>query len=129
MFNMGKDLPLRTLEVGDLPSTEYQLRIGDEYVVYSISIWNGAIYYLTKDKYMTLPSWYPADLFTVIDNLLPLEWYFSYHGFKENWKLNAIWGYKEIALDEKHYEGLIEREDTAIRIFLKRKQEIEELYE
>lgn len=78
---------------------------------------------------MTLPSWYPADLFTVIDNLLPLEWYFNYHGFIENWNLNAIWGYKEIALDEKHYEGLIEREDVAIRIFLKRKKEIEEIYE
>ena len=65
LFNIGKDLPKRTLEIRDLPTTEYPLKIGDEYIVYGISLWKGVVNYLTMDKYMDLPSWHPADLFSV----------------------------------------------------------------
>jgi len=40
--------------------------------------------------------------------------------------ISAIWRYKELVLDESHYDELIEREDSVIRVFLKRKKEIEE---
>lgn len=125
-FNLGKNLSKRTLEAGDLPTTEFQLDIGTEYIVYGISLWRGALYYLTMDKYMTLPTWHPADLFIVTDNLTPVEWYFKYFGFNETFNLNALWGYKELVLDETHYTGLIERENEAIKVFLKRKEEIDE---
>ena len=57
------------------------------------------------------------------DSILPLKWYYQYD---VNCVISAIWRYKELVLDESHYDELIEREDSVIRVFLKRKKEIEE---
>ncbi len=121
--NSGNTLSEKYIINGELPTAEYPLSVGNEYTVYGISQWKNVIYYLTINKYNTLPSWYPADLFEITDNLLPIEWY--YNCFKNSETLSAIWGYSELALIEKHYEDLIERNDNAIKIFLKRKSEID----
>lgn len=124
--NSGRDLSLKALEAGHFLTTEFDLKVGDVYMVYGISLWKGIIQYLTMDKQVTLPFWYPADLFVVLDNLLPMEWYYRFFGHTENCDLTALWGYRELVLDENHYTALIDRESEAIRIFLKRKREIDE---
>lgn len=126
MYNAGKDLPEETLKIIHFSTTIFQLNIGNEYPVYGIAIWKGILNYLTMDKYLDLPSWHPADLFEIVDSELPYEWHHKYYGFTEGVHLNAIWGYKELVQEEEHYTELIEREDTAISIFLKRKKEFEE---
>jgi len=124
--NSGKDLSKQALESGHLKTSEYQLIVGDVYTVYGISLWNNVLNYLTMDRYGTLPFWHPAELFSVEESLLPLEWYYQYFGNGVDTCLSALWGYKELVADENHYDELLEREDTAIRIFLKRKREIDE---
>ena len=124
--NNGKELSQKVVEAGHLTTTEYQLNIGYEYTVYGISIWKNVLHYLTMDKYETFPTWHPAELFIVSYNMLPFEWYFKYFNVKENEDLNAIWGYRELVLEEYHYDELLERDDKAIRVFLKRKKEMEE---
>lgn len=122
--NKGKDLDANTLKIVHLATTEFQLNIGEIYVVYGMCLWKGIMHYLLVDKYKINPFWFPAELFRVIDNMLPLEWYYNFGGYGE--EINAIWGYKELVLDESHYIGLIEREKKSIEVFLKRKKEIEE---
>lgn len=124
--NTGKDLSSKSIEAGDLIATEYDLKIGDVYTVYGISLWKGALQYLTMDKYYTLPFWFPSELFEIVDHMLPFEWYHKFFGYRDEYFLNAIWGYKELVFDEKHYSGLIDRNDEAVCVFLKRKKEIEE---
>ncbi len=123
--NRGEDLSLQSIEAGDLITTDFQIDIGNIYIVYGIAIWKGVIQYLTFDKHETLPFWHPSELFIVVDNALPNEWYFQYYGDKNEHNLMALWGYKELVSDQSHYEELIEREDKAIKVFLQRKEEIE----
>lgn len=124
--NQGKDLSPKTLEEGYLLTTDFQLTVGDSYFVYGISLWRGILHYLTMDRHQTLPDWHPAELFVVTENLLPLEWYFRFYNKNESQYLNALWGYRELVLDDKHYEGLIERDNECVRIFLKHKTEVDE---
>lgn len=43
--------------------------------------------------------------------------------------IEYIWGYKELALNDRHALGLMERENKDIEIFLKRKAEMDEFEE
>jgi hypothetical protein len=121
--NKGKDLPKQILDVEHLVTSEFALEINKIYEVYGLMSWSGIINYLTLDKYAILPFWFPADLFIVTDNTLPMEWYFEYFGI--NHEINFLCGYKELIQDQKHFVNLIERESSAIEIFIKRKKEIE----
>ena len=40
----------------------------------------------------------------------------------------ATWGYKELALDRKHLEDIVERKEAALNIFFNRKNEIDEYF-
>jgi hypothetical protein len=122
--NTGNRLLQTTLNYsGDSFETKYPIKIGEIHIVYGQCISKGILKYLIVGTYENLPSWYPAELFEVCNSILPLEWYFQYDA---NCVISAIWGYKELVLDESHYDGLIDREDIAIRVFLKRKREIDE---
>ncbi|MEG0307616.1 MAG: hypothetical protein RR636_06720 [Clostridium sp.] len=119
----GSSLSTKALDASGTIGTEFELTINQEYVVYGIMLWEGVPKYLIIGN-ENLASWYPAELFEVVDNCLPLEWYFNYYSGES---LEAIWGYKEMVMDEAHYDELIEWEDEAVKIFLKRKNEIDEM--
>lgn len=121
--NKGTALMEKTIETGYFRTTEFSLEIGFDYIVYGIVIARGVLKYLIIGKNTNVPLWYPAELFDVIDNLLPLELYFDYLGGTE---VQAIWGYQELIQDESHFDDLAECASEVIEIFLKRKQEIDE---
>lgn len=123
--NQANYLSEKSLCVSGTINTIFPLEIGKIYIVYSICLWEGTLKFLTVGE-ENLPSWYPAELFDVVDKILPLEWYCDVRSGEE---LEAIWGYREIVFDGNHYDGLLEREDNAVRFFLKRKKEIEEYFE
>lgn len=123
--NSGKFLSEKALMLGNTVETIFELEIGTNYFVYGIIIWKGVLHYLVIDQEGNLPSWYPAEIFHVSNNLLPLEWYFNYYSELDH-DISAIWGYKELVVDEDHFDNLIERESEAIKVFLKRKVELEE---
>ena len=118
-------MPFTLNNSGDTKQTKYPLKPGEVYIVYGQHIYRNVLSYLIIGTYENLPSWYPAELFEVVDPLLPMEWFCQYDS---NSVLSALWGYYELVLSENHYDDLIEREDEAIRIFLKRKKEMDEYY-
>ncbi|MGI2772691.1 hypothetical protein [Bacillus cytotoxicus] len=105
------------------------LEVRKEYVVYGMSLSNGELDYQLLGENENMPSWYPAELFNVSDPLQPLEWYFADHRHIKETTIDYIWGYKELALEDSHAFGLIEREKKDMEILLKRKAEIDEFME
>ena len=98
------------------------MKVGDVYTVYGQVIWRGIVVYLLIGSEESLPSLYPAELFSVEDSLLPLEYYFHYWKDEE---VSAVWGFQELAENPQFLFDLIDRKDYAIRTFLSRKSEIE----
>lgn len=127
-FNSGNELSEKTLSsIHDSPLLHFPLKVGDVYTVYSTGVINNVPHYLVIPDRAGLPSWFPAELFTEMDGLLPVETYFR---FIDNDEIgySVICGYRELVLDDHHRNDLLEREEHAIKVFLKRKQEIDELY-
>lgn len=123
----NKGLSEKTLAQGYSIMTKFEtLEKGKIYFVYGISIWEDVLFYLIIDQLPQDPIWFPAQLFSVVDNALPKQWYFNYYSRDESEDLSAIWGYKELALDYEHSYYLLDGDSQAINIFLKRKKEIEE---
>ena len=123
IYQNARDIPEKSMKVSGTSNTEFSVSIGNEYIVYGMMLWKGVIKYLIVGNH-DKPSWYPAELFEVKNDYLPLEWYFDF-SITEN--LEAIWGYSELVHDSEHFDLLQERDSNAIKIFLKRKQEIEEM--
>ena len=107
-------------------NTKLPLKIGETYVVYGQMISKGILKYLVVGTYENMPTWYPAELFEVVNSQLHFEWYYKYNKKAE---ISAIWGYFELVDDKDYLYDLIEREEEAISIYLKRKKEIEEFCE
>lgn len=122
--NMGDKLSPGNRAFRNSDKAEYPIKIGEIYNIYGQHLYKGTLSYLLIGTYENLPSWYPVELFQVIDPMLPMEWYYQHLGHDSN--VSSIWGYKELVLDMSHHDALIEREDEAVRIFLKRKKEIDE---
>lgn len=124
LINTGAGFSEYTMaHMGCSINTKMPLCIDEVYIVYGQMIYRGILKYLVKGTNEDLPSWYPAEIFEVVDLLLPFEWYFQY---KRDEEISAIWGFQELVNDVQYLEDLIEREDKAIRIFLKRKKQIDE---
>lgn len=124
-FNVGSDLPVSDLLEGNTKETKFEVLVDEVYMVYGVCIWRNTTHYLIIGERANLPRWYPAGLFKVIDHLLPIEWYYSYFGREHTSSLLSICGYREMVLEENHMMDLIDRDDHAVRVFLKRKGEID----
>ncbi|EEM95396.1 MULTISPECIES: hypothetical protein [Bacillus] len=123
LYNTGNALSKITEET-------FNLTIEKEYIVYGIcKLQSGELTYLILGERENMPSWYPAELFKISDALQPLEWYCAEHKQVKDTTIDYIWGYKELALDDSHALGLIERENKDMELFLKRKAEIDEFEE
>lgn len=125
LYNRGSELDTNyLLRCRDTVNTEYPLKKGEIYVVYGQAIIEDLLYYLVLGTYQNLPNWYPAELFEIVDGSVCFDWFFRYD-IKQF--PTALWGYYELIVDKDHYENLIEREPVAVKTFLKRKKEIDEL--
>lgn len=89
-------------------------------------MWRNVLHFLLFTTEEMLPSWLPADLFEVVDQRLPYEWYFRYLGDNDPSEMKILMGYKELMLEDSHFVNLIELNKEAIRIFLYRKKEVDE---
>lgn len=124
----GNDLTKKSLEAFHDRNEQFQLGIGDIYTVYGINIWRGIVHYLTFDKWYNNPFWHPAELFEIVDNRIPPNWYFNFYGYEDHKidLVNAVWGYKELALSKEYYFQLIDRDELSI--FKQRRKEIDEFH-
>ncbi len=123
LCNTGEGLFVTTKKYsGDTDETKYPLKVNEVYTVYGQGILNGILYYLIIGTYEDLPSWYPAELFLVIDKIINVDWYYR---FNSSHIATALWGYYELIYDDMHYENLIMRDHKAVSVFLKRKVEMD----
>jgi hypothetical protein len=119
--NMGDGLSKQSIQVGRSLDSSFHLRIGEIYPVYGINQWRNTLNYLTMNRANSMPIWSPAELFVVLDEKLPEDWYFNYLGHTED-LLNAVWGYKELVLNPQHYDGLMGESKKDLELFFERKK-------
>ena len=136
IYNAGKDLRayeyklLKKDELGRFgasENTQYgEIEIGKEYLVMGMIMFESYLSYIIDDDGFI--SACPCQLFEVIDDKVSLSWHFRLVEKNEDIYpyVQAIWGYSELCFDKKSYERLIvEKEEEALRIYFKRKLEIE----
>jgi len=130
--NKCEDLLEETiLLIGYTKNYEFDIEIGTEHIVYGIFSTDGRSSYLLTDKH-NFPFWYPAELFEIIDSLLPPTTRISFKKYKrydDKDSTATIIGYKEMTLDFDHHDDLIELKRETLEIFYKRKAEIDEFEE
>jgi hypothetical protein len=120
--------PLSKDELGRFGATgytQYGLVIGKDYLVMGMILGEGTLDYLIDDGGYI--SAYPYPLFEVIDNKLPSSWFFkSLKNTDENYPYQeAVWGYYELVFENSHYERLIDVDKEAMRVYFRRKIELE----
>lgn len=121
--NTGRGFSKKTIEnLGNSRESTMPLKIGEEYVVYGQMIYKDVLNYLVIGTYEQLPTWYPAEIFEIASSLMYYEEYYMYN---KDVLIQAIWGFKELVLEDEYVYRLIEREEDAVKIFLKRKREID----
>ena len=138
IYNTGRDLRpyeskiLRDKEFGRFGASVYSnfgLTIDKEYLVMGMILGNGILHYLIDDN-GTIHA-YPYLLFKIVDNNFHLSWYFRTFSLTDKIYPNreAVWGYYELVFDDLHYEKLIDMEEKAMRIYFRRKIELEKKIE
>jgi len=129
--NTGLNLSTKSIEIGYTKQARFDLSVGEIYTVYSMLIFKEAIEYLISKGPLEKPFWYTAELFDIVDNQLSFQWFFVFRGYDHPEEVQdlsvAIWGYREMVFDDRHRLDLIEREPEALKVFFKRKQEMDEL--
>jgi len=130
--NTGKSLSQKNLDLGYKKESKFNVEIESEYIVYSMMRWGETLDYLIIGEKSEVPSWYPVELFEVVNHLLPPVYYFifsKYKNYKGKESQLAIWGYKEMTTSLDHYIALTEENTRALEIFFKRKCQIDEFEE
>lgn len=134
IHNTGKALrayesaPLRADKLGRFGATgqtEFGLTIDKEYMVMGMILGEGTLDYIIDDGGYVSACPYP--LFEVVSNKLPSSWFFkAFKNTDSNYPYQeAIWGYYELISDNTHYEKLVEVDEEAMRIYFRRKIELE----
>ena len=108
----------------------YELIIGKSYIVYGMRLVGACLNYLIDPmdrKGLSLPTWYPAELFTIENAKLPTSWMFSYDVNRQGIQNPTVarWGYLELVKSTTHFAGLQERNEEDMIIWLYRKAEID----
>ena len=100
------------------------LTINKEYIVYGVCYHDYSFNYLVYEDTGNL-FWYQSELFEIINDKVPSSWYFSFLYHLDS-QMKMLWGYDELVNNEDHNDDLLDKNESAERIFYKRKAEIEE---
>ncbi|MDB5432787.1 MAG: hypothetical protein JWP35_3903 [Caulobacter sp.] len=100
---------------------EFDVVVGDEYVVYGQSIFNAEMYYLLDPGENGAPAWYPAEAFRVIDATVPGHWEYAFYATAQREGVAAVWGYDKLINDDAHYDELSNADPDARLAFVRAK--------
>ncbi len=99
------------------------LAVDEVYTVYGVCVWvQGLVLYLLDPSGTSVPSWYPAELFRIVDAGLAPAWR-AWHRPDSSYHVVALFGYYELVEDASHYDALLERDSVALRLFGERRRE------
>lgn len=126
--NTGEALTNAHFKIGHLREHEYEVSVGEVYIVYGVNVWHGLLNYLVVPEKVGIARWIPSVLFEVLDSRFPPFWRFGFLGTGSEYTLYAVWGYPEL-LDVAHYSGLLDLEPIDLDIFYRWRQHTDWLYD
>jgi len=119
LSNTGNEILQSNLNELNWPRREtvFDITPGKVYFVDCITMWRDNVwYYIIDDNELYYPTWYPAELFEIIDFTMPFFWIFGLEtAYKD--RIYPIISFPEWANDLNFYEKLIGGDEEAIRIF------------
>lgn len=108
-------LPMHHSGEGYTRDSVIALKIGKVYEVFATSNTSSTISLLVMDE-DEFPRCYPAEVFKIIDDTVPNNWFFRY--FPDNeFNIQAIWGPERLVRDDGFNDALMDRNPTALHLF------------
>jgi hypothetical protein len=104
---------------------DFGLELGKEYLVMGLLTFK-----LSNDLYFLIdeggrPSWFPNQIFKVVSNDLPHNWFVRINVGNDYVDYQNLIGFDELCNEEGFFEQLLERHDYAMRTYFRRKIELE----
>src|SRR5579883_1533882 len=110
------------------PETDFHLTVGREYVVYAVAIRNQQVwYYVVDDDNLWFPIYKPAPLFEIADARVSRYWKLKLT--PGNLDHEVLLAFEEWISDEQFYDRLSDKEQTEVKVFRERKQQMDGEFE
>ena len=111
----GALLPAHYSALGYTADVVIALKVGRIYEVYGTSVWRSIVTFLVAEE-DDFPTWYPAQVFKVVDDTVPDNWFFKY--FSDNqFGVQAVWGPELLVKEDGFYDALNDRGPSALHRF------------
>jgi len=115
LFTNGALLPKEYSVADYTAKTTFAVTIGKTYEAYATSVGRSIVSVLVLDD-DDFPSWYPMEVFTIVDDTVPEGWFFKYFADSE-FSVQAIWGPERLLKEEGFYDALNNRDPSALHMF------------
>ncbi|TXI13189.1 MAG: hypothetical protein E6Q66_10480 [Pedobacter sp.] len=104
---------------------DFGLEIGKQYTVMGMLTFkeSGHLYFLVDE--CSRPSWFPHQLFTISNSQLPKNWFVNINEDRTDVDFHNLIGFYELCNDVDFFNNLLEREEETMRIYFRRKMELE----
>lgn len=113
------------LPTGIPDNFDFGLELNKEYIVMGLLTFKRSndLYLLVDEN--GRPSWFPYQIFEIVNNILPKKWLVKINSRNEFVDYKNLIGFRELCNDDNFFNGLLEREEEPMRIYFKRKIELE----
>ena len=104
---------------------DYGLEIGKEYLVMGMLTFKKSnnLYFLIDEN--GRPSWFPFQIFDILNNELPDNWFVKVNINNEYVDYFNLIGFAELCNKEDFFNQLLERDEEVMRVYFRRKIELE----
>jgi hypothetical protein len=105
---------------------DFGLEINKDYLVMGIAIFqqSNEVYFLVDEG--GRPSWYPHQIFATVSNDLPDSWFLKINEGDVHADYQNLFGFYELCNEADFFNRLLAREETAMRLYFRRKIEAEQ---
>jgi hypothetical protein len=126
----AKDLPkdVRPGRIGRSLETDrsFALIVAKEYVVYSVTIYLGHVwYYICDEDFFYYPVWNPASLFEITDSSLPESWRVRFDKEQDGHEERCLLSFPEWVNDKYFYDKLTDGNAAEVEIFNRYKKTLD----
>jgi len=111
----GALLPAHYSALGYTADVVIALKVGRIYEVYGISVWRSIVTFLVAEE-EDFPTWYPAEVFKLVEDTVPNNWFFKYYPDNE-FGVQAVWGPERLVKEDGFYDALNDRDPSVLHLF------------
>lgn len=104
---------------------DYGLELSKEYLVMGALTFKQSnnLYFLIDEN--SRPSWFPYQIFEIVTNELPANWFVKINIEDEYVDYQNLIGFDELCNKQDFFNQLLERDEEAMRTYFRRKIELE----